>query len=172
MKKDSQATNQALVDAAVAASSQLTAANVPHCLVGRLGLLSHGFGDEDTDVIEEIEFLVDSSAAFTSVASSNVLVVKAALPISSGGFKVKWCSLEEPWEFPLWSSELVTPKKDGDIPVASLPVILCQLMMADDEESVTEAVRDGAPMDEPLDILTKWRPDLSDRLKLIIARSE
>jgi hypothetical protein len=170
MNKDIQAENQALVDAAIAASGQLASVKVAHCLVGRLGLLSHGYGGGSEDPIEEIEFLLDSTTAFTTAGSSKILVVKAALPISSGSFKVKWCSFEEPWEVPLWSGELVMPRNDGDIPVGSLPMILCQLMMAGDEESIEEAVRDGAPTDEALGILTKWMPDYGDRLKLIISR--
>ena len=83
MNKDVQKENQALVDAAIAASGQLAAAKVPHCLVGRLGLLSQGYGGADDEPITEIEFLVDSSAAFMSVGPSKVFVVKAALPISS-----------------------------------------------------------------------------------------
>jgi len=163
--------HQAIVDAAIAASGQLVATKVPHCLVGRLGLLSRGHSDGMKQPIEEITFLVDQEAAFMTT-SSKVVVVKVALPLAVGDFRVKWCSLEEDWESAAWAKELAMPKNDGDIPVASLTVILCMMMMSGDDESVVGAITDGADASEARSILTKWKPHLGARLTTLMRQHE
>lgn len=165
MNEDVQKENQAIVDAAVAASDQLQASNVPHCLVGKLGLLSHGYDEGGYGMVE---FLVDRAAAFMRVGTSKVFVVKAALPIFVGDVKISWGSLEEPWESSVWKDELSKPKKEGDVPVGSLDLILCLMMMAGDDDVVAEAVADGAPAGGALEVLKKWEPDLGARLAAIM----
>ena len=172
MNKDEQEENQVAVDAAVAASGQLAATNVAHCLVGRLGLLSHGYGDgsDQDEPIEEVHFLVDADAAYmkTGKGTENILVVKAALPIAVGGLKVRCSSFEEPWQFSVWKDDLSLPKKDGETPVGSIDLILCMMMMAGDDDVVAAAVADGAPADGALAILKKWEPDLAAGLVSIV----
>jgi hypothetical protein len=168
-KKERDKKNQVLVDAALVASDWFKQEDVAHCLVGRLGMASHGF--DAGDMPDEVVFLVDASEAFSQGPSSMVLT-KVALPLSVGKTRVKWSSLDEDWEVKLWSKELSLPEKDGDLPVAPLPLIICGMMMEGDEAALSVALKDGASAVAALGILTKHAPRLASRLSAMMEAVE
>jgi hypothetical protein len=162
--------NQVLVDAALVASDQLTREGVAHCLVGKLGMASHGFdvGQE----IHEIEMLVDASEAF-SQGEEGMVLTKAALPLSVGEIRVKWNSFDKDWETKLWSKELMlVDDKSGSVPLAPLSLVMCFMMMSGDEASVSAALKDGASGIATLSILSKHQPRLASRLSAMIEAVE
>lgn len=160
MTKDN-AKNQVLIDAAVTASEQLTSEKVPHCLVGRLAMSSHGY---DAGIVEDVMFLIDASAAFVLDSKTEMVVTKVALPVAVGDVKIKWCSFENDWEADAWSKELSLPASPGATPIAPLPVALCLMMLSGDDKGVMAALADGAHGDVSHSILAKHAPRLAARL--------
>jgi hypothetical protein len=169
-KTDKHAKND-LANAAITASGQLMMEGVAHCLVGRLGLSMHGFAESSkrTNVImvEDVEFLVDPTTAFSD-GGDGLVLTRRGLPLAVDDIKVKWCSLDDEWELKLWSQELIVPRQEGSVPIASLPVILCLMMMAGDEEAVAAAVSNGAPATGAHSILEEHSPRLGSRLAAMI----
>ena len=58
-----------------------------------------------------------------------MVLTRASLPLSVGEIRVKWATLEEPWERRLWSKELALPTESENIALGSLPLIMCLMMM-------------------------------------------
>ena len=162
--KEAAARNEILTDAALAASDHLTAQGVAHCLVGRLGLASHGYSTGE--VIDEILILIDAGEAF-SQGDHGMVLTRASLPLSVGEIRVKWATLEEPWERRLWSKELALSTESENIALGSLPLIMC-LMMCDDEDALAQALRDGASGVAAHEILAEHEPRLAARLSAMM----
>ena len=163
--KEAAARNEILTEAALAASDHLTAQGVAHCLVGRLGLASHGYSTGE--VIDEILILLDASEAF-SQGDHGMVLTRASLPLSVGEIRVKWATLEEPWERRLWSKELALSTESENIALGSLPLIMCLKMMSDDEDALTLALRDGASGVAAREILAEHEPRLAARLSAMM----
>jgi hypothetical protein len=149
---------QKLVDAALVASKHLEGEEVSHCLVGRLGLAAHGY---EAGNITDLELLLEAGEAF-SAGRDGLCVTKAALPLSVGDVRVRWTTLEFPWEQSTFREELKTPRREDEVPIASLTAILCLLAMAGDKEALRMAFDDGAPAEDVLKILREHALHLAD----------
>lgn len=170
MKKETETEkNQVLVDAALVASDHLTRVGVAHCLVGRLGLASHGF---DVGNIDEVELLIDAGEAF-SQGEDGLVLTKASLPLAVGEIKIKWATFDDDWEAKLWSKELaLVDDAEGNIPLAPLPLIMCIMMMSGGEAALSVALADGASGVAAQSILAKHEPRLASRLSAMMEAVE
>lgn len=160
----SQNKNQKLVDAALVASTQLVGQKVNHCLVGRLALAAHGY---EAGEVSEIDFLLNAGDAFAA-GKDGLCVTKAGLPLSVGDVRVKWATLELPWEQTVFREELIAPERQsGEVPIGSMPLILCLLAMSEDKAALRAAFDDGAGATEAVAILGEHVPHLADMVKNI-----
>lgn len=152
-----------IADAAVEASRYLSEQGVAHCLVGRLGVLSHGY---DCEAPTHVTFLIDADVAFTS-AGHGIVATKASLPLSVGNIRVKWSTFEKSWEHATWAHELAL-SMDDEVPVAPIDLLLYLLMVDDDESSVRAAVANGAPFVSISETLKAHEPAIGAKFEDIV----